>query len=168
MKENVNFFAQLPEDVRRAFLLWYNQRIPTGEIKSVPYRAKINGVEKTLYRPKPIHYDLEFDTIPLSAIQKHIKANVLFKMVKFYNENKFQFWNCPQCGEMVFYCEVDDWSLFQGVRNIDYNYQPGYPDCKVFSQKHLNHLCDDCRLHPEALNELQEKTSEYEDYFQDW
>jgi len=72
--------------------------------------------------------------------QTHLDGEDLVRLEALAKEHKFQAWNCPSCGERVYYGKPDDWDHFQGVRNADYTSSPA---------GHVSHVsqCDTCRCH---------------------
>ena len=81
--------------------------------------------------PNQVKEDLEtwFNCTEISYAEKT-------ELARLYLTRRFHAWNCPQCGERVYFAEPTNWSMFQGVLQADYSSYPGE-----------NHrLCDGCRV----------------------
>ena len=72
-----------------------------------------------------------------------ISYSIKTEMARMYFRGDFKAWNCPLCGERVYFGEPRDWGDFQGVRQADYVSYPG--DDSAFTPEFLETLCDDCR-----------------------
>ena len=67
------------------------------------------------------------------------------RLARLYAAGKFHAWNCPTCGERVYYGNPGDWDHFQGVRQVDHMSYPGYPE--YFAPRTISQQCDSCRMH---------------------
>lgn len=65
------------------------------------------------------------------------------RLAKLFNDGRFRAWDCPECGERVYEGSPDDWSHFQGVRQVDYASYPGNSD--KYNPEFLAEMCDCCR-----------------------
>lgn len=70
------------------------------------------------------------------------------RLAELYEAGRFKAWNCPDCGTRVYQGDPEDWSHFQGVRQVDYISYPGRPE--VFSRRHIRRQCDHCRCYNNA------------------
>jgi len=64
-------------------------------------------------------------------------AEDLVRLEALAKERKFQAWDCPTCGERVYFARPDDWDHFQGVCQADHT---SYPAGHVAQ-------CDNCRCY---------------------
>jgi hypothetical protein len=65
-------------------------------------------------------------------------------LFNLYMNNKFKAWNCPECGERVYYGNPASWDNFQGVLNQDWSY---FGNRDKFTEEYLEAMCDVCRCH---------------------
>ncbi len=68
-----------------------------------------------------------------------LDEEALYRLADLYNAGRFGAWDCPTCGERVFFGDPEDWGDFQGILNQDFaSYPAGRED-----------QCDHCRCyHP--------------------
>lgn len=74
------------------------------------------------------------------------------RLARLYFAGRFHAWNCPNCGDRVYWGDPPDWSHFQGVRQADYTSYPG--DADRYSLRHIAQQCDSCRMHTMATFDL--------------
>jgi len=65
------------------------------------------------------------------------------KLANLYNNGKFHAWNCPMCGERVYWGNPSLWGNFQGVLQADYISYPG--DKEYYANRIISQQCDGCR-----------------------
>ena len=73
------------------------------------------------------------------------------RLAELYSEGKFHAWNCPSCGERVYWGEPDDWNQFQGVCQADFT---SYPGSSNVSPWLISRQCDSCRMSAPTLEDL--------------
>lgn len=85
---------------------------------------------------------------------QYVDDDDLESLANLYYAGKFHAWNCPTCGERVFWGSPDDWGNFQGVRQADFT---SYPGSDTTSDWVRSRQCDHCRLHdvPQPPGSLQ-------------
>ena len=74
------------------------------------------------------------------------------KLSALYHAGKFHAWDCPSCGERVYWGDPDEWDDFQGVRQADFT---SYPGCdEYFHPRLIAQQCDSCRMNCPSLSDL--------------
>lgn len=74
------------------------------------------------------------------------------RLAELYLAGNFHAWDCPTCGERVYWGEPDDWGHFQGVLQAAYASFPGCPE--HYSQQLIAQQCDSCRMRCPSLSDL--------------
>lgn len=74
------------------------------------------------------------------------------RLARLYFAGHFHAWNCPDCGDRVYWGNPSDWSYFQGVRQADCTSYPG--DTNRHTLRHIAQQCDDCRQMTPATPDL--------------
>jgi hypothetical protein len=72
------------------------------------------------------------------------------RLANLYNNGKFHAWNCPTCGQRVYWGNPSWWGDYQGVMQADYTSYPGDKD--LYSSRIVSQQCDDCRSLPEVIS----------------
>jgi len=65
-------------------------------------------------------------------------------LAQLYIRGNFHAWNCPTCGERVYWGDPEDWDNFQGVCQADFTSYPGSTD--YYTLRIVTQQCDSCRM----------------------
>ena len=65
-------------------------------------------------------------------------------LVRLYFTGRFQYWNCPECGNLVTYGDPTNWDNFQGVMQPDHTSYPG--NAEKYALEYIEKMCDNCRM----------------------
>lgn len=76
------------------------------------------------------------------------------RLASLYFAGRFHAWNCIECGERCYYGEPEDWSHFQGARQLDFTSYPG----SASGLSRRVRMCDHCRCYDVTLDEELEPT----------
>lgn len=64
-------------------------------------------------------------------------------LAALWNVGRFEYWDCPGCGESCRKGNPASWEYFQGVNEVDYISYPG--DLTAHTAQYNCRLCDNCR-----------------------
>jgi hypothetical protein len=75
--------------------------------------------------------------------RRQLTAEDKQRLAELYRSGRFQAWDCPDCGERVYFGTPEEGSQLSG-RNADYTSYPGRPE--KYSEAHIRRQCDCCRF----------------------
>jgi len=77
---------------------------------------------------------------------------------RLYLTGRFKAWDCPECGERVYWGSPINWDNFQGVCQADYTSYPG--DLEKYTPEYNEQMCDSVDYNtPEVRTLVAELTS---------
>jgi hypothetical protein len=76
------------------------------------------------------------------------------KLAALLGNGQFHAWDCPLCGERVYYGNPDNWDDYQGVCQADYCSYPGCTD--YYTARLVSQMCDQCRMNSPAVKDTNE------------